>query len=990
MSAFAVNARSAAMEFDSADLDRDRELDFFEFSKLVREREMAIHTEEELHMRFDEMDADGSGSISVPEFIKFALRDALSRAAGQVADLLSMWDTDGDNMIDVDEFRKAVLALGFEAQDEEVDAIFEELDGNHSGTLELRELKQKLFERGPATIPGRKPAPPAKVHDLRPMEWQEGLNAAKKVQEDLNKAERAKDAAGISKQLRVALARSSARLLDLFRAWDDNHDGLISKKEFRQAVVALGYDVPKVEVDALFDSFDKDGNGTIDYRELGRALRRNQRASTERTVSELTPTALLTLQQQEEAQGGIANSVRNAQANVLRGTVLSSDGDLVSQLSSALASNWGRVTDLFHEMDTDRSGTVSRAEMRAALAHLGLGGSSAHMQAVDVLYDTLDVDGDGEISIKELTAVVRPSNALQDTMPGNPRQRTIVAPPKYEPVRLMTPHTRERVAAQEARERARLAAQNQLRDGSAESGGMGMAGVGRPPKPPGTATSDGSDLWGANGSPRFERPVSTPRQGFRPGSRPTKLTDAEWFEANKANAPKPSPRAIKQAAGGGRYRPVPPARGGRAGVSGRSPLAGRSAAAPAPAPQVGAEVLILSHDDESETRPSSTATATSAGGRERVPAPQAGAPQGGGGGSREAGGVPILERTGFNPHMRHNAAEYQDVEAEAEHEEGFLSFDEFCAMWAERHEEEFTTEQLQRRFMELDTDGNGRVDRHEFIRFSLVDALSRTRTRVLDMLSDWDTDGSKTVDKREFRRAVQSLGFDFCTRSDIDQVFDALDEDGSGEISFRELNSQLRPSTVARNKYALRREAGGRKGGRMGKAKLEATHEKSVVDQLRDVLVANRVRVIDLFREWDADMNGLVDQLEFRDAVRALGYDAPREHVDALFAQFDRDGSGTLEFSEINKLLRQGGRRQGGGAAGGKQSQGGGGGGGGAGGGGGGEGEGRGRGRRRAHAVAVARGVGCRAACGVGYGGLPARVVAATRIGHAAAHAERP
>ena len=32
--------------FDASDLDRDRQMDFREFSKMVREREMAIHTEE--------------------------------------------------------------------------------------------------------------------------------------------------------------------------------------------------------------------------------------------------------------------------------------------------------------------------------------------------------------------------------------------------------------------------------------------------------------------------------------------------------------------------------------------------------------------------------------------------------------------------------------------------------------------------------------------------------------------------------------------------------------------------------------------------------------------------------------------------------------------------------------------------------------------------------------------------------------------------------
>ena len=45
-------------------------------------------------------------------------------------------------------------------------------------------------------------------------------------------------------------------------------------------------------------------------------------------------------------------------------------------------------------------------------------------------------------------------------------------------------------------------------------------------------------------------------------------------------------------------------------------------------------------------------------------------------------------------------------------------------------------------------------------------------------------------------------------------------------------------------------------------------------DQLRELLTANAVRVIDLFREWDEDGNGLVDKKEFRKAMVALGVDA--------------------------------------------------------------------------------------------------------------------
>ena len=50
-------------------------------------------------------------------------------------------------------------------------------------------------------------------------------------------------------------------MIDLFRQWDDNGDGMISKKEFRKVLPMLGADVSKEESNALFDSFDLDGSG---------------------------------------------------------------------------------------------------------------------------------------------------------------------------------------------------------------------------------------------------------------------------------------------------------------------------------------------------------------------------------------------------------------------------------------------------------------------------------------------------------------------------------------------------------------------------------------------------------------------------------------------------------------------------------------------------------------------------------------------------------
>ena len=64
------------------------------------------------------------------------------------------------------------------------------------------------------------------------------------------------------------------RVIDLFREWDEDKSGTISKREMRRAMPLLGFHAPRSAVDALFDSMDPDGSGSISYDELNSLLRR--------------------------------------------------------------------------------------------------------------------------------------------------------------------------------------------------------------------------------------------------------------------------------------------------------------------------------------------------------------------------------------------------------------------------------------------------------------------------------------------------------------------------------------------------------------------------------------------------------------------------------------------------------------------------------------------------------------------------------------------
>ena len=78
-------------------------------------------------------------------------------------------------------------------------------------------------------------------------------------------------------------------MLDVFRDWDEDESGNISRDEFRKAMALLGVSAVKEVVDGCFDSFDADGSGTIEYNELDKLLRatskRDVRHAPARTVA---------------------------------------------------------------------------------------------------------------------------------------------------------------------------------------------------------------------------------------------------------------------------------------------------------------------------------------------------------------------------------------------------------------------------------------------------------------------------------------------------------------------------------------------------------------------------------------------------------------------------------------------------------------------------------------------------------------------------------
>ena len=77
--------------------------------------------------------------------------------------------------------------------------------------------------------------------------------------------------------------------------------------------------------------------------------------------------------------------------------------------------------------------------------------------------------------------------------------------------------------------------------------------------------------------------------------------------------------------------------------------------------------------------------------------------------------------------------------------------------------------------------------------------LAKNASKVMNLFKTWDIDGSGTIDKAEFRRAMRALGLQ-APGEYIDLIFDEFDQDGGGDIEFKELNDSYAKGLVGSNR----------------------------------------------------------------------------------------------------------------------------------------------------------------------------------------------
>ena len=338
-----------------------------------------------------------------PELVD-ELRQALAANATRVIDLFREWDEDGDGdgQVSKKEFRKVLAMLGLQVAKADAEELFDQLDPDGSGNINYKEFNSLLRRGGNVDVPEDSRKDSEKGTDLK-FKIRDG-SALKRGTSIGTLSLDGDSETSVSEQLRAALEKNSTRVIDLFKEWDEDGDGQISKKEFRTSMKALGLDLPRVEIDAVFDEMDPDGSGTLEYKEINKLLKKS---------IELNPSL------QAGAAGEIATASTNKHAlrkgvskqKSMLNVNLDEDGDVKEQLKQHLFKEAVRIIDLFREWDEDGDGTVSKKEFRKAMPMLGL---DVPKVEIDALFDEWDPDGSGNLSLKELNSVLKSGSGLVD------------------------------------------------------------------------------------------------------------------------------------------------------------------------------------------------------------------------------------------------------------------------------------------------------------------------------------------------------------------------------------------------------------------------------------------------------------------------------------------------------------------------------------------------------------------------------------------------
>jgi Ca2+-binding EF-hand superfamily protein len=158
--------------------------------------------------------------------------------------------------------------------------------------------------------------------------------------------------------------------------------------------------------------------------------------------------------------------------------------------------------------------------------------------------------------------------------------------------------------------------------------------------------------------------------------------------------------------------------------------------------------------------------------------------------------------------------------------------------------------------------------------------------------------------KEEFVKAITKIGITGFTEQNLRELFDIYDEDGSGELSYKEFVGCLYDNTSIAKGTDKRRDD----DRNTKKAQLAKDDTIKIIEKIRNKLASRGVRgIISIgknFRIIDDDNSRNLSYTEFKKACKDFRFELNDNEIDIAFKAFDRNGEGEISYDEFLRTLR--------------------------------------------------------------------------------------
>ena len=139
------------------------------------------------------------------------------------------------------------------------------------------------------------------------------------------------------------------------------------------------------------------------------------------------------------------------------------------------------------------------------------------------------------------------------------------------------------------------------------------------------------------------------------------------------------------------------------------------------------------------------------------------------------------------------------------------------------------------------------------------------------------------------------------TTAAIDAAMSAMDEDGSGEVSFEEFaawwsaRGQAVAAAASQQQQQQQQEEADQEQQRTEDAAAAAAALD--VEKVDEAQLEASLRTI--FEAYDDDGSGEIEASELREILASLGHSVSTAEAATIVAHMDQDGSGTVDFEEF-------------------------------------------------------------------------------------------